>query len=362
MPNTDVFTKQLAAYKRAINDDIAAYAEYARAVAGEQFGLYSKLEVETFLDILSRGGKRIRGALVMHAYAMLGGTNEPMILQAARAIEMVHAYMLIMDDIQDRSTVRRGKPTAQVMMANYHRTHKLKGDAEHAGIALGLNVGIAGNHAAQIILANMDADPQLKLNVLSITNRTLMITAHGQMYDVMNELLTHPDPADIERVMEWKTALYSFINTIHVGMVLAGAGCEDTDAITPYARHTGKAFQVADDILGVYGDDATVGKSVMDDIREGKITTLTQYALAHAAPTDKTILQKLLGKSDLTKQEFQQAKDILDRSGAHAAATERATQEVATALASLDRVAHRWPAEYVDFLRALAYKMVARTS
>jgi geranylgeranyl pyrophosphate synthase len=357
-----MFAEKLAAYKKDIDEDIVAYAKYALETAGAQFGPYGKLEVETFLDILSRGGKRIRGALIMHAYAMLGGTNKAMILQAARAIEMVHAYMLILDDIQDRSTLRRGKPTAQVMLADYHHKHHLKGDPDHAGIALGINVGIAGNHAAQIILANMDADPQLKLNVLSITNRTLMITAHGQMYDVMNEMLEHPDPADIERVMEWKTALYSFINPLHVGMVLAGAGCEDTDAITPFARHTGKAFQVADDILGVYGDEAKLGKSAMDDIREGKITTLTQYALNHATPEDQAVLRTLLGKADLTDAEFQQAKNILERSGARDAATRRANKEIEEALASLDSVAHRWPAEYVDFLRALARKMVARNS
>jgi geranylgeranyl pyrophosphate synthase len=356
------FVDQLAAYKKAVDDDIAAYSKYALETAGEQYGKFGELEVQTFLDILGRGGKRIRGALVMHGYAMCGGTNKAMILQAARAIEMMHAYMLILDDIQDRSVLRRGKTTAHLMLAEYHKKHHLKGDAAYAGISLALNVATAGCHAAEIILANMDADPQLKLNVLSITNRTLMITAHGQTCDVMNELVEHPDPADIERVMEWKTALYSFINPLHVGMVLAGAGCEDTDAITPYGLHVGKAFQIADDILGIYGDEEKLGKSAMDDIREGKITTLTQYAFTHASSDDCDELRGLVGKADLTSAEFKRAQEIISRSGALDHAKKRASQEVNEGLAALDKVSKRWPVEHVAFLRELAHQMVARKS
>jgi geranylgeranyl pyrophosphate synthase len=362
MPDDINFSKRLAAYKQAVDDDIAAYASYALSVSEEQFGTYAHLEVETFLDILARGGKRIRGALVMHGYEICGGKDRAMILQAARAIEMLHAYMLIIDDIQDRSLLRRGKPSAHARLAAYHREHHLKGDSAYAGLSLALNVATAGSHAAQIILANMNAEPQLKLNVLSITNRTLMITAHGQMYDVMNELLEHPDPADVERVMEWKTALYSFINPLHVGMVLAGAGCEDTDAITPYGLHTGRAFQMADDILGVFGDEAKLGKSTMDDVREGKITTLTQYALEHATPKDRKELRSYLGKEDITAKEFARCQQLITASGAAEHVQKRAKSEVAQALSALDNAADRWPAADVDFLRELTRKMIVRTS
>jgi geranylgeranyl diphosphate synthase type I len=298
----------------------------------------------------------------MHGYEMCGGKNRDMILQAARAIEMFHAYMLIIDDIQDRSLLRRGKPSAHARLAAYHREHHLKGDADYSGISLALNVAIAGGHAAQILLANMDAEPQLKLNVLSITNRTMLITAHGQMYDVMNELVEDPDPADIERVMEWKTALYSFINPLHVGMVLAGAGCEDTDAITAYGLHAGKAFQIADDILGVFGNEQKLGKSPMDDLREGKITTLTQYALQHLGTKDRTELRRYLGKDDITTQEFARCQQLITASGAADHAQKRASDEAEQALAALDAVGSRWPAADVDFLRELVRKMIARTS
>ncbi|MET0779546.1 MAG: polyprenyl synthetase family protein, partial [Candidatus Saccharimonadales bacterium] len=191
---------------------------------------------------------------------------------------------------------------------------------------------------------------------------TMLITAHGQMYDVMNELVEQPDPADVERVMEWKTALYSFINPLHVGMVLAGAGCEDTDAITAYGLHAGKAFQIADDILGVFGNEAKLGKSPMDDLREGKITTLTQYALQHLAAKDRAELRRYLGKEDLTTKEFARCQELITASGATAHAQKRAADEANQALAALDSVSERWPAADVDFLRDLVRKMIARTS
>lgn len=360
MSSHDAFIQRLSAYKQAIDADIAAYIQYVRDVSRMQFGEYAGMEVDAFTDLLGRGGKRIRGALVMHGYAMCGGKDTAMIVQAARAIEMLHAYMLILDDIQDRGTLRRGKPTVHTQFVDYHVRHMLRGNPEHAGISLAINAAIAGAHAAHIILANLNADPQLKLNAVSITNRTLMITAHGQTYDIMNQLVHEPEFVNIDRVMEWKTALYSFINPLHVGMVLAGGDCHDTDDITPYARHTGKAFQITDDLLGVFGKRDVLGKNPMDDIREGKGTLLTAYALQHASPDDAAYLRKMLGDQRLTAASFKKCQRIIMQSGAVEYARRLANDEVAAAITALDAVAARWPAAEVQFLRTLAQQVVTR--
>ncbi|HSX36117.1 MAG TPA: polyprenyl synthetase family protein [Patescibacteria group bacterium] len=347
------FGAQLAAYKKLIDDDIATYADYLHTSASKQFGPAVAQEVDTFLDVLSRGGKRLRGALVMVGYEMCGGTNKAMIIQAARAIEMLHAYMLIVDDIQDRSPLRRGKPSAHVMLAAWHRAQKLKGDPDHFGMSVALDAAYGGAHAAQAILANMDADPQLKLNVLSITNRTLSITAHGQTQDMVNAASAHPTSQDIEHVLEWKSALYSFINPLHVGMVLAGAGCEATDAITPYATHLGKAFQIIDDIEGIFGSAKEQGTSPLDDILEGKMTILTHYALAHASATDAAFLRSCLGNQQLTAKDFAHCKQVLESSGARAFAAKIAATQSAQALEALDVAKGLWDEQGSAFLRAL---------
>lgn len=354
---------KLAQYKQAIGADIESYAAYLRGVTSPAYGeRVLEAEVEVFLDLLARGGKRIRGSMVMAGYEMCGGTNRNMIIQAARAIEMLHAYILIIDDIQDRSALRRGKPSAHELAAAYHDKHKLRGDAAHTGVSLALNAALSGGHAAQAILANMDAEPQLKLNVISIVNRTMGITAHGQTLDIMNELVEEPDMIDIERVLEWKTALYTIINPLHVGMVLAGADCKATDGITPYALHTGKAFQITDDILGIFGNETELGKTPGDDVREGKGTLLALYALQHTSPLQKKFLRACLGNPDLTHADFEKCKHIIEESGALENARQIAASELDMALASLDEAKGLWSKDGTDFLKAIAQALQNRVT
>lgn len=355
--------KQLAAYKKLIDDDIAVYAKQVRASALEQFGKpVLEAETEVFLDLLTRGGKRIRGALVLAGYEMCGGKNQESILPAARAIEMFHAYILMIDDIQDRSALRRGRPSAHKMIEAYHAKHGLRGDAAHTGTSLAINAALAGAHAAQMVLANLDVDSNYRLKALSITNRTMAITAHGQTLDILNELVDMPDEADIERVLEWKTALYSVINPLQVGMVLAGVECPVTTAVTAYGMHAGKAFQVVDDILGIYGDEKELGKTPGDDIREGKGTLLVLYALQHAKPADKKFLRKCLGNPSLTMADFKECQEIIQRSGAVDHANKVAAQHLDQAIESLDQVQGFWTEDGARFLKSLALALKNRTN
>ena len=360
--DTKVFKEKLAAYKRLLDDDIAVFSKAIQKSTLQYYGAHSRLATDAYLSILSRGGKRIRGALTMLGYEMSGGTDAKMILQAARVIEMTHAYILIIDDIQDRSLIRRGGPTAHVQLAEYHRKQQLAGDAEHFGMSLALDAALSGSHSAQMILANLDADEDLRLKVISIVNRTMMVTAHGQTNDIMNEVVAHVSQADVDRVLEWKTAHYTFLNPLHVGMVLAGAECDATDAITAYATHAGKAFQITDDILGVFGTEFESGKSPQDDIREGKRTSLTVYALEHAPASDKHFLIQLLGNPKLKPAEFVRCKTILQTCGALEYAQSQAQKHATAALSALDKEQNRWTPEGVQFLRGLTNYLLIRKS
>lgn len=357
-----VFKKKLQDYKELLDSDIAIYSKQVQKNTLQLYGVNARLEVDAFLSILERGGKRIRGALTMLGYEMSGGKDQKMIVQAARAIEMMQAYILIMDDIQDRSLMRRGGPAAHIMLADHHEKHELAGDPSHFGMSLALNAMAAGNHAAQMLLANLDVKQEYRLKVLSILNRTMLITAHGQTNDIMNEVVADASREDVERVMEWKTSHYTFLNPLHVGMVLAGADCHATDAITDYAIHAGKVYQITDDILGVFGSEFESGKSPMDDIREGKRTLLTYYALKHASNADKNFLIQMLGNTNISPAEFHRCRDIIIESGALEYAKKEADQHVEQALASLDQEKSRWDKSGVQFLRGLAHYMLTRTS
>jgi geranylgeranyl diphosphate synthase type I len=360
--STEAFKIKLAVYKKLIDDDIAAYSKQLQVETLKQYGTAARHVTDAYLDILDRGGKRIRGALVMLGYEMSGGKNQAMIIQAARAVEMVHAYLLIMDDIQDRSLTRRGGPTVPVMLAGYHRRHNLAGDAGHFGIAMALNAMGIGNHAAQELLTNLDAPEGVRLNVLSILNRTVVITAHGQTNDIMNEVVASVEEAAVERVLEWKTAHYTFVNPLHIGMVLAGASSRGLEAINGYAIPAGKAFQITDDILGTFGSEFESGKSPLDDMKEGKRTLLSTFALSHTNSADKNFLIQMLGNTNLTPAEFERCKDIFMGSGSLKYAQDRAEQYVEQALSALQKQAGHWADDGVTFLRGLAQYLLTRTS
>lgn len=354
------FEHRLGAYKRAIDADIDKYANHVRQNTLQQYGLHAGAVTDAYLDMLGHGGKRIRGALAMVGYEMCGGTDRHMMVRAATALEMIHAYILIIDDIQDRSALRRGQQTMHQVLAAYHRNQKLKGDAIHTGISLALNGALAGAHAAQMLLAGLSVDPELKIKVLGIVNHTMLVTAHGQTTDIMNESTPSVSAEDVEHALEWKTAHYTILNPLCVGMVLAGAGCEDTDAIRSYALHTGRAFQITDDIIGVFGDDAQTGKSSMDDIREGKQTVLTVYALEHATAADRDFLKQCLGDIQLTRSDFERAKDIIRSTGALEFATGEAQDSVGKAVKTLGIQGHRWSKDGTIFLRGLAEALLVR--
>lgn len=357
---TEVFVKRLVHYKQLIDADIAAYTKTIQKSTLQNYGAHSRIATDAFLEILARGGKRIRGALAMVGYEMMGGKDQKMILEASRALEMIHAYILIMDDIQDNSPVRRGGPTAHIQLAEYHRKKHLSGDPEHFGVSLALNAMGIGNHAAQVIVANLDVEEDLRIKALSILNQSIIITAHGQTSDIMNEVNGPVTMRDVDNVLEWKTAHYTFLNPITFGMVLAGADCAATDAVREYSLKAGRAFQITDDILGTFGQEFESGKSPFDDIKEGKRTILTLYAMEKAEKADSNFLIQMLGNQDLTQAEFDRCKDILIETGALDFAKKESRECVEAAIESLKSQDVTWGQDGVDFLTGLAQYLIDR--
>ncbi len=359
---TALFATTLAHYKKMIDADIAQYAKTLEQQTLTQYGANSRLEIDAYLSILQRGGKRIRGSLAIAAYTMAGGKDMQLIMQVARVIEMMHAYILIIDDFQDRSHVRRGGPAAHTILAQYHRRNELAGDAEHFGASIALNAALSGSHLAQIELAKLDIPAERKLEVIDHINRTMVVTAHGQTNDIINEVVAEVSPADIDRVLEWKTAHYTFLNPLTVGLILAGASRASLLTIHDYAIHAGKAFQITDDILGIFGSEFESGKSPMDDIREGKRTVITAYALQHSNNDNKNFVVQMLGNANLTPVEFERCKDILVESGALAFAEKSARHHVALANESIASIDETWSPEGIAFLRGLTLSMLNRTA
>lgn len=354
------FTEDLLNRKQKIEVLIVEFCEQALNETHEQFGEYPLEAVKAFCEILNRGGKRMRGVLVMIAYEMLGGTNQQVASRAALAIEMLHAYILMVDDIQDRSAVRRGGPTAHELLADYHAKHNLKDDAKHFGESITMNGFLFGAHSALNILADLDVLPKRRLDAIKNVNNHFIATAHGQTTDIFNEVVETASEADVERVLTWKTAYYSFMNPLQLGAILAGANQGDLEQLENYSLSAGRVFQITDDILGIFGTEKDMGKSPLDDIKEGKRTLLTVKALELAPKADAYFLDQMLGNKKLTAAQFKRCKEIIESCGSLAYAQRQAKNSVVDALAALDDVKKSWGKAQVSFLAQLVRTLPSR--
>lgn len=361
-PKVDMFVKQLAAYKSAIDNDIENFTRELQKSTLQDFGTNSRVALDAYLAIVGRGGKRIRGALTIVGYEMAGGTNKDMIMKAARAVELIHAYLLVIDDINDRSSIRRGGPTTHLLLAEYYHSKDLGIDDFHFGESIAMNTSLVGGHIAQSIIAELDVEPDLILRALSALNKSLAVTGFGQVNDVFNEVLgSEVDERAVMNVLEWKTAHYTFLSPLQLGMILAGASQDQVDSIKPFAINAGLAFQITDDNLGVFGTEFESGKSPLDDIREGKRTLLSIYALNHGSNSDKNFLMQMLGNNGLTQLEFERVKDIMVATGALEFAKEKAAAFVQNAQQSLSENKH-YDKQQTSFLSCLTDFLLTRNT
>lgn len=360
--SVDVFARQLADYKSRIDADIEQYSKELQKTTLQEFGVYSRVAFDAYLAILGRGGKRIRGALTIAGYEMAGGKNSEMILQAARAVELIHAYLLVIDDINDRSPVRRSGSTAHLLLSEYYRSKNLGVDELHFGESIAMNVSLVGCHIAQSIIAELDVAPDLVVRAMSALNKSLAVTGFGQVNDAFNEVLgSEVDERAIMNVLEWKTAHYTFLSPLQLGLILAGATQSQIESIKPFALSAGLAFQITDDNLGVFGTEFESGKSPLDDIREGKRTLLTTYALEHGSDSEINFLMQMLGNGGLSQLEFERVKDILIDTGALKYAKQKAALHVSAAQEALDSNAY-FDHSQTRFLRSLSDFLLTRNT
>jgi geranylgeranyl pyrophosphate synthase len=265
----------------AIDDELRAVFADARARADEFGADYAALWES--LELQSAGGKRIRPHLVNAAYLGLGGTDRALATRVGVAFEVLHTAFLIHDDVIDRDTVRRGEPNVASRFAGRALA---RGAGDRASEVLGETAAVlAGDLALSLAhreIAMLAIEPERRVRLLDILDRAVFVSAAGELADVVHA--GSAEPPEVARVLatlEQKTAVYSFECPLTAGAVLAGANEAAVGALARYGRFVGVAFQITDDILGVFGDPVTTGKSTASDLREGKQTALT----AHAATT-----------------------------------------------------------------------------
>ncbi len=259
------------------------------------------------LKRLSKGGKRVRGYLIKLG-AMLFGKNDDDYIDLAAALEIFQTSILIHDDIIDEADKRRGMETI-----NY----KYKG---HIGISKAICIGDLGFFISYRIINNADISKELKDEITKIYSKTLHNTVNGEIVDVelpLKDINYHKKMNDsvIYDIYLNKTAWYTIIGPILIGAASAGASSSDMYKLTDMGANLGIAFQIKDDLLGLYSTSGDMGKT-LNDVKEGKQTIIYKYAIDNATDEELDIINKYYGKNDINKEETKIITDLFDKLGA----------------------------------------------
>ncbi|MTV25195.1 polyprenyl synthetase family protein [Nitriliruptoraceae bacterium ZYF776] len=310
----------------------------------------------TFLD----GGKRVRPTLLLLGYAAGGGTDRSAVLGPALALELLHTCALLHDDVIDRAPTRRGRPTVHHAVAATHRDRGWAGDALGYGEAVAILLGdLAFVQADELFLEAGVAPDALLAGFRRFTVLREEVMA-GQYLDLHAATARLTDRDLALAIATLKSGRYSVRRPLEIGASLAGAGPALVDGLGRVGEPLGVAFQLRDDLLGVFGDEVTTGKSVAGDLAEGKRTLLVAEAVARLSAAERDELEAGLGDPDLTPQRAARLRDLLETSGARRATEDHLDAAVDAARAALGDLGLP-PAAAAD-LADVAHYLGARTT
>jgi geranylgeranyl pyrophosphate synthase len=231
--------------------------------------------------------------------------------------------------------------------------------AEHLGNMLGLNVGLMAQHLSAQVLNEIKDKPERVVRAQQIFQKNMAATSFGQLDDLMNQAGQSSTIADTRRMYMLKSGYYTFINPLQLGAALAGAGEEQLEPIREFGEYAGLAFQLQDDLLGMFGEEAAIGKSSIDDLREGKMTLLMRHALAHADTKQLKEVRTALGNEDVTRQQHSRVCTILTELGTREYVV-RAAQEAARSGLAVVATQTSWSEEGRECLSELVDYAVLR--
>ncbi|HWM17913.1 MAG TPA: polyprenyl synthetase family protein [Microbacterium sp.] len=300
----------------------------AQRASADDLGAEGRLFVDAGATAIG-GGKRLRGRFCIAGWrAVEEASGHPAlppadVVTAAASLEVFHAAALVHDDLIDNSDTRRGRPAAHRALEAAHRAHGWAGDAtafgRSAAVLLGdllvawsddlLEEGLAGASAARAVAARAE---------YATMRREVTI---GQFLDIAEEsaYITEPDEKHADRalrVASLKSARYSIQQPLALGGALAGADAAQLAALTAFGHPVGMAFQLRDDVLGVFGDESATGKPSGDDLREGKRTVLIAYARERLAPPARRIVDELIGDPELDAAQIASLQRTIVETGA----------------------------------------------
>jgi len=315
VPSSSAFVALARDVKAEVDRRLEAFAadrvRWAEGIAPD-VGAVAK----ALFDVATRGGKRVRPAMIAAAAIACGGEAEGAVLDAGVALEVLHAYLLVHDDWMDGDEVRRGGPSA-------HAALRLHFGSRAGGDACAILAGDFGQAFAFEALASIDA-PADRVRAATVeVSRMLAEVVAGQVLDVRAAPRAREE---VEAMHRLKTSSYTTRTPLVLGAILAGASEATREALRAAGDPLGVAFQLADDVLGTFGDPARTGKSARSDLRSGKRTALVAELEDDRAA--QQLLPRVFGVEDAPDEEV----DALVRRMVEAGAKSRVEARIAALL------------------------------
>jgi geranylgeranyl diphosphate synthase type I len=334
-------------------------ADYVAARTGELCAVEPSLAVvgHEIAELVAAGGKRLRPAFVYWGHRATGAGDDPGVFHVAAAVEMLHTFALLHDDVMDRATMRRGRASAQRSFESVHLTDGLAGDPAWFGTSAAILAGDLAFVWADDLLdrAGLSAAATVRVRKVFTGLRTEVMA--GQYLDLRLDRLGVADVAAARRVALLKSGRYTVTRPLALGRAIVSGGDASTArGLLSYGDALGLAFQMRDDVLGLFGDPARTGKCSTSDLREGKRTVLILRALDLATPPERGVLERALGDPELDESGAARCREIVARTGALASVETLVRTQHATAVEAIDRL----PEPARGALRALAAAVVHR--
>jgi geranylgeranyl pyrophosphate synthase len=326
----------------------AAEIDRVRAAVGAALSDFLEVQRETLAAMdqsllpvvdevcaLADGGKRLRPLFAYWGWRGFSGEGprEPdaAVLRAVAALEFVHASALVHDDVMDGALTRRGRPATHVGFASRHGDGALAGDGDAFGVGAAILVGDLALVWSDELLRCSGISPAALSRARQVWDTMRTEVTAGQYLDLLRAAGGLPGAQGALTVARYKSAGYTVQRPLQLGAAIAGAGERAAETYTAIGLPLGEAFQLRDDVLGVFGDPSVTGKSADDDLREGKQTLLVALAEEAADGDGRRLLAEALGNPDAGPAEFGALRALFESTGARAQVEQRIAERTALA-------------------------------
>lgn len=325
----------------AVTDQLRSYLQERRSECAYMGDDYAEMTA-ALEEFVLRGGKRLRPAFAYWGWRSVAERPEnlldPDVLRLCSALELLHACALVHDDVIDASATRRGLPTVHRLFTERHRSHGWHGSAEQFGISSAILLGDLALVWADDVVATADLPPDAAARVRRVWSAIRTEVLGGQYLDIFAEASGADSVASALTVNIYKTASYTITRPLQMGAAAAADRPDVQAAFHEFGTDLGVAFQLRDDVLGVFGDPAVTGKPSGDDLRAGKRTVLLAEAVELAEKADPVaakLLRTSIG-STLTDTQVKELCQVIESVGALAAVEDRISELTRRALATLN--------------------------